>query len=357
MNQVQLMIPRMPITSDLVPYLNRIDSSRVYSNFGSLHSELVDRLSKHFGIMNENIALCSNATMAISGAVITSSQLDSIWDCPSWTFTASPAAVLSTNRKLRFRDIESDGRVKIPEDCSNLLDVLPFGEGPNLARYQKSEVNVVIDAAASFDALSRSGALNKKNAAFIVSMHATKLVGAGEGGIFISQDTEWVSRFKSWINFGMNGLGDRRSYSIGTNAKLSEYACAVGLASMDLWGQTRSKILANNQLALNLSQEFNLRPTSAMSKGFATPYWIVQAEDARAKETLKTCLVSAGIQFRDWWVDGCHAMPAYQSFSLGTFSATEEIAKTTLGLPFHCFLTDSDWERIGYALKTFRNLA
>ena len=356
MDQVQLMIPRMPTTSDLVPYLRRIDSSKVYSNFGSLHSELVERLSEHFGVTNENIALCSNATMAISGAVITSSRSDSVWDCPSWTFTASPAAVLSTGRKLRFRDVDSDGRVRISEDCSNLLDVLPFGEGPNFTRYRKSEVNVVIDAAASFDALSRPGALVNTDAAFIVSMHATKLVGAGEGGIFLSQDKEWVSRFKSWTNFGMNGLGDRKSYSVGTNAKLSEYACAVGLASMNLWEQTKSKILANNQFALNLSQEFLLSPASAMLKGFATPYWIVQLENARAKELLKTCLVSAGIQFRDWWVDGCHAMPAYESFSVGTFSSTIEIAKTSLGLPFHCFLTDSDWKRIGNALETFRTL-
>jgi dTDP-4-amino-4,6-dideoxygalactose transaminase len=357
MDQVPLMIPRMPTTSDLIPYLRRIDSSKVYSNFGSLHSELTQRLSEHFGVNSENIALCSNATVAISGAVITSSRTDSVWDCPSWTFTASPAAVLSTNRKLRFRDVDSDGRVNIHDDCSNLLDVLPFGEGPNFTRYRKNEVNVVIDAAASFDALSRPGALDKKDAAFIVSMHATKLVGAGEGGIFISEDTEWISRFKSWINFGMNGLGDRRSYSVGTNAKLSEYACAVGLASMDLWGQTKSKILANSQLALNLSQKFHLIPTSAMLNGYATPYWIVQLENARAKELLKACLVSAGIQFRDWWVDGCHTMPAYESFSVGTFSSTVEIAKTSLGLPFHFFLTDSDWERIGRALENFRTLA
>lgn len=356
MQQVELMVPRMPVTSDLIPYLEQIDSSRVYSNFGNLHSELISRLSKHFGVLEENIVLCSSATTAISGAVITSSQLASLWDCPSWTFTASPAAVLSANRKLRFGDVDSEGRLEIPDECSNLLDVLPFGEEPNFSRYRNTEINIVIDAAASFDALSKPGSLDGKDAAFVVSMHATKLVGAGEGGIFISRDKDWVSRFKSWINFGMNGLGDRRSYSIGTNAKLSEYACAVGLASMDLWTQTKGKILANTQLALHLSQEFGLHPTSAMLKGFATPYWIVQLNNAHEKEVLKSSLSSAGIQFRDWWVDGCHVMPAYRDYSQGIFSKTAEFASTSLGLPFHYFLTDSDWNRIEGALKSFRTL-
>ena len=357
MHQVDLMVPRMPVTSDLIPYLERIDSSRIYSNFGNLHSELINRLSKHFGVLDENVALCSNATTAISGAVITSSELGSLWDCPSWTFTASPAAVLGANRNLRFGDVDNEGRLEIPEDCLNLLDVLPFGEGPNFSRYRNREINIVIDAAASFDALSIPGTFDARDAGFVVSMHATKLVGAGEGGIFISRDVDWVSRFKSWINFGMNGLGDRQSYSIGTNAKLSEYACAVGLASLDLWTETKRKILENTQLALNLSQEFRLQPASAMSSGFATPYWIVQLSTVREKEVLKSCLSSAGIQFRDWWVDGCHNMPAYGDYSKGNFSKTDEIASTSLGLPFHCFLKDSDWSRIQEALKSFRKLA
>lgn len=357
MSQVDLMVPKMPVTVDLIPYLERIDSSRIYSNFGNLHSELISRLSKHFGVLDENIVLCSNATTAISGAVITSSELDALWDCPSWTFTASPAAVLSANRKLRFGDVDNEGRLEIPKDCLNVLDVLPFGEAPNFSRYLNRKINIVIDAAASFDALSLPGTFDATDAAFVVSMHATKLVGAGEGGIFISRDMDWVSRFRSWINFGMNGSGDRQSYSIGTNAKLSEYACAVGLASMDLWTQTKSKILENTQLALKLSQEFRLQPASAMLGGFATPYWIVRLSTVHEKEVLKTCLSSAGIQFRDWWADGCHNMPAYGEYSDGNFSKTDKFASTSLGLPFHCFLKDSDWGRIEEALKSFRKLA
>lgn len=356
MHQVNLMVPKMPVTSDLIPYLERIDSAKRYSNFGNLHSELTSRLSKHFGVADENVVLVSNATTAISGAVITSSELGSVWDCPSWTFTASPAAILSANRELRFGDVDNEGRIEIPEDCLNLLDVLPFGEGPNLSRFRNRRINIVVDAAASFDALSLSGTFHATDAGFVVSMHATKLVGAGEGGIFISRDKDWVSRVRSWINFGMNGSGDRQSYSIGTNAKLSEYACAVGLASMDLWAETKRTILENTQKALELSQEFHLQPTSAMSSRFATPYWIVQLSTVSEKEVLKSCLASAGIQFRDWWSDGCHNMSAYLDFSRDIFPRTDEFASTTLGLPFHCFLKDSDWCRIEDALQSFRKL-
>lgn len=354
MYQVNLMIPRMPSTIDLLPYLNQIDSTKVYSNFGILHAELIRRLANHFGVSEENIALCSNATLAIAGAVYTSSHVENTWECPSWTFTASPAALLGAHRKIRFGDVDKSGRLRIPEDCANLLDVLPFGDEPIAARYQKSKMSIVIDAAASFDALSKPGAITGTNTAYIVSMHATKLVGAGEGGIFISLDKQWVSKFKSWTNFGMNGSGDRNSYQIGTNAKISEYACAVALASIDLWNDTKKRILKNTQIAINLSQKYNLTPIASMLKGFATPYWIVQLDNAREKELLKAQFLLDGIQFREWWGHGCHLMPAYQKYSRGEFPTTSEIAQTSLGLPFHYFLSDDDWILIEHALMNFR---
>jgi dTDP-4-amino-4,6-dideoxygalactose transaminase len=181
-------------------------------------------------------------------------------------------------------------------------------------------------------------------------MHATKLLAAGEGGIFISNNLEWVSRFKSWSNFGMLGNGDRTSYTLGINAKLSEYAAAVALASLEMWPRTREKVLNQSANAIALANSFGLPVSTAMKKGYATPYWIVSLSNANTKARLQNQLKNDAISYRNWWESGCHCMPAFEKVHHDQLDNTERLSNTTVGLPFHCFLTESDWQRISKSL-------
>jgi dTDP-4-amino-4,6-dideoxygalactose transaminase len=190
----------------------------------------------------------------------------------------------------------------------------------------------------------------KENSILVVSLHATKLLGAGEGGVCITNSSEVAKELKAWSNFGFQGT--RESKYVGTNAKLSEYNAAVGLASLDMWEETRAVLQQHLSKALKVSESCRLIPISSMLKNFVSPYWIVSFESSGARNLAQERLNKNGIETRTWWGDGCHTMPAYAPISRRELPNTEWAASTSLGLPFHAYLSDADFEHIHGVLSS-----
>ena len=99
----------------------------------------------------------------------------------------------------------------------------------------RTGIPVIMDAAAGFDTAVLSPIPT------IVSLHATKALGCGEGGFVMSTDKELISRITGRSNFGF--MSRREAMSVGTNAKMSEYHAAVGLSALDEWPKTRATLM------------------------------------------------------------------------------------------------------------------
>jgi dTDP-4-amino-4,6-dideoxygalactose transaminase len=348
---IPILIPSMPKYEELENYLKRIDENQIYSNFGPLNIELLTRLAAYFDVDVNQLATASNATLGLQGAISTSgSERSGHWSIPSWTFTATAAAAIASGIEFSFTDVDLQGRIIPDERSTSIVDVLPFGDDLAINRLPGKIELVVVDAAASFDALKSLQFTNSKRVGIVVSLHATKLLGAGEGGVFISNDAEWVSRFKKWTNFGFSDGAVRESEFVGSNAKLSEYAAAIALASLDSWEVRRAKLRELNGVALDISLSSGLSPITALQKNYATPYWIVETESRIHKLEISERLKSSGISFRDWWAGGCHKMPAYRNVPTTELRNTELLSEIQIGLPFHNQLSSNDLNRIKRAL-------
>ena len=346
---IALMQPKLPSYEELAPYLKKIDESRMYSNFGPLNEELIARLANYFGVEESHVNTVANATQGITGALQVLSEISSVsWDLPSWTFTATAIALKHAGVCGTFRDIDNDWRVIPGSSAQGAIDVLPFGETIRSVPLPNQEMFKIIDGAASFDALKGVGSSLDENTFLIISMHATKLLAGGEGGIVITKNPLWAKMFKSWTNYGFDG--SRVSINLGTNAKISEYTAAIALASLDQWSSVREKILANSQIAIEISQKLGLGMNSSLRNGFATPYWILNCENQNQKLRVVEEFTKKSISTRDWWESGCHKMPAFFEFKRGDLDETEEIASKTIGLPFHYFMNEDDFEIIDKAL-------
>jgi len=349
--KIQVLIPLMPLSSDIVKYLDKIDQTRIYSNFGPLNSELIERLARYLGVDAGCIATCANATLALTGAIQTSRvPAASIWELPSWTFTATAAAGVAAGVKLHFNDVDLEGRIIPSSKCEALIDVLPFGDAINLDRLPKECKLVLVDGAASFDALRKIELPGDVEVGLVVSLHATKLLGAGEGGIFVANNPICVQKFKAWTNFGISNISERISEFPGTNAKLSEYGAAVALSSLDCWDQSRKRYLELQEKAKFITENRSLSLVGGMKKGFVTPYWNIQTDDSSRKDRIKEALVRENIEFRDWWGSGLDVVPAYKSIPSAELNSTRLLSATTLGLPFHAMLTENEFERIASCL-------
>ena len=344
---INVMKPRMPSASALIGYLNQIDESGIYSNFGPLSKKLISRLGAYFDVDDAQIVLMSNATLALQGSISILSERgagNSI-SLPSWTFTASASAAVLSGCEPMFVDIDEDWRVLNSNTGGFVLDVLPFGDSLRASTSSEfSATSQVIDGAASFDSLYKSASNLPKESVLVVSMHATKLLGAGEGGVCIASSLEIANELRAWSNFGFDET--RNSKRIGTNSKLSEYAAAVALASLDSWPETREILESNRLKALEISNALGFSVHNSMKNGFISPYWILKFDSHAYRDHIEETLRAQSIETRHWWASGCHAMEAYKSIKCSDLSKTVWASQTSLGLPFHAYLSKSDFDHI-----------
>lgn len=348
--KIPILIPTAPSALELIKFHKLIDNNQRYSNFGPLYSEFLFALSRYFKISEMNIVLLSNATMALVGAISTSTVKNKLWAIPSWTFTATPASILQSGGRVKFVDVDENWRAKYRGNYAKTIDVLPFGDKPRINFSYTSEDFLIVDAAASFDALKDIKFDDSRSTAYIVSLHATKLMSAGEGGIFLTNDSNWAKRVRAWSNFGFKD-DIRISTEIGINAKFSEYNAAVGLASLDQWPINRKKLLNLSAKVQNICKDLDLKVSPAMSNGFATPYWIIELQSKKLKSKLESEFKKSNIETRNWWGKGCSVMPAYAEFKKEKLENTLRLASTTLGLPFHLYLTKENLKRITNILE------
>ena len=353
---IPILVPKVPSLDSILPYLKKIDANQIYSNNGPLLQDLITRLSNHFGIDPSMMTIVANATLALEGAARTAPIITPVWECPSWTFTATPAAILNAGHRVTFSDVDEDWRINPSYVSGNLVDVLPFGEGIDVDRLELAKLTcLLIDGAASFDALS--GLQFPKNlvTGVVVSMHATKVFPAGEGGIFISNDSEWVERVKRWSNFGMGS--NRISTILGTNAKMSEYGAAVGLATLDNWQEIREKFRNAAIRVLEISHRLDLACFAPYPE-LVSSYWIIRDLDPLLKVSIEETLTLDGIATRMWWESGCHLMPAYAGEARNTieFSNTVKAAATSIGLPFFSEISETQLLQIEKSLEKAKDL-
>ena len=330
-------------------YLETAYADSKFSNFGRLSLLVEERIATLLGVSSDSIVTCVNATQALTGAVSTASENEFQWTIPSWTFTATASAMVSSNKAFFFSDVDLDWRVNPKRKDVNVVDVLPFGDGIDIQRLERlSNGEVVIDAAASFDALSQSSLSSiKRRFGIVVSFHPTKFPAGPEGAVFITNDIGWAERFRYWTIFGMDE--SRQSFFAGTNAKLNEFSSAVILASLDRYESSRREILVNMDLALSISRKCNLEVSSALSKGYASPYWIIKSTRTRI-ESIEKEFSENSISTRRWWMYGCHQMPAYSNKPRNNLSETDTAAQTSLGLPMYSGMSREEFDRIEIAL-------
>jgi dTDP-4-amino-4,6-dideoxygalactose transaminase len=348
--------PRLPTRAAIVPYLDRIDEARWYANGGPLVRELETRLAARLG--GASVAAVANGTVAITLALrAAGAKPGTLCLMPSWTFVASAHAAMDAGLTPYFIDVDTEtwmldpvatcaAIAAAPAEVGAIMPVAAFGHMPNLALWRQvaegTELPVVVDAAAGFDGLAGAPV------PVTVSLHATKTVGAGEGGYVASDDAAFVERVQALGAFGFRG--ERVATIPAVNAKLSEYAAAVTLASLDAWPADRARFALTAQ---RLRAALALTPQIAFQSGWGarwlssvcvvgTPDWAAPAMAER--------LQGRGVATRDWWGAGCHTHPAFADCPRTPMPVTERLARSTLGLPFFIDLEEDASRRIAEAV-------
>ena len=354
MSEIPIMRPQLPAAERLATYLNRIDEARVYSNFGPLAVSLEERIAAHFGLSPGTVTTVANGTLGLWLALLAQAvRPGTLCVLPAWTFVASAHAATMAGLTPFFVDVDArTGAIEpeatretissAPAEVGAVMPVAPFGQPVDIAAWdafrRKTGLPVVIDAAAGFDSLTAG------EIPIVVSLHATKVLGAGEGGFVITTDRSTVRAIRAGSNFGFQGTREARSS--GGNAKLSEYHAAVGLASLDEWPQARAQWMA---AASAYRKRFSQSERVCFQQDFGQS-WISSTcvvNLGKAAPRVEAALDQAQIATRRWWGDGAHTHTATSAFPRTALPVTERLAKTTISLPFFRDIGSERIEKIG----------
>lgn len=337
---IPVMRPRLPPAESLLPYLRRMDAARWYSNFGPLVQELEARLTAHWQLPSGGVLSLSNATQGLTVALMAAgAPPGTLCLMPAWTFVATAHAATQARMVPYLADVDGvDGALtpalaeaalaQAPGEVGAIMPVCPFGApldwGGWAALQRRTGIPVVIDAAAAFDSV-RPGPVPA-----VISLHATKALGAGEGAILLCADTDMVARARARSNFGF--LGSHVSHSVATNAKMSEYHAAVSLAALDCWPQTRANWLRSLHVVRDAVKAAmgSARWPDGLIESYVCSSPTIRVEDAAA---VAATLRQDGIEARKWWQDGITSHPAFSQCPALPLPATATLAHTTLALP------------------------
>ena len=351
--KIAVMRPSMPDAEAVLPYLREIDRARWYSNFGPLHGRLQRRLAAHFAIDEDHLTLLANGTLGLTLALqAQDSPAGGLCAMPAWTFAATASAVVAAGLTPWFLDVDpqtwalaaetlGDRLGEAPGAVVAVMPVAPFGAPIDYTAWddfaERLGLAVVIDSAAAFDSV-RIG-----TTPVMVSLHATKVLSIGEGGLIACGQPDLIARIHRLSTFGF--ARDRAVAELGINAKLSEYGAALGLAALDRW---EPQLQAFVVLAATCREAFADLDGVRLAPGFAGPAVpsTFNVDLGRpVAEAAIAALAADGIEARRWWGGGCHRHPGLSNFSRTDLAVTDRLGQSVIGLPYYLGLTEDD---IGY---------
>lgn len=316
---LRVLRPDVPTTDQILPYLRRIDAAKWYSNGGPLVRELEARMG---GV---TVASATLGLELVAPLVFKRRRVR----IPALTFVATATALLRAGLEPVICDVDDQWALVDPDEDS--LTVCPFGA--------PVAPGGLVDAASAWG--------NQNEGVRVFSLHATKSLPAGEGGLVVGP-ADLMERVRKLANFGLEVTPFAHGIvaEAGTNAKMSEYHAAVGLASLDRWEHTVRWRIALDEA---YREQLTWIKTQPRPRGGVYTTFPVLVPDAAA---VAKRLAEREIETRRWYCPTIERHPAFSGCRVeGDLRNARRLNDQLLCLPFHAEMQRDDVERVCEALR------
>ncbi len=241
-------------------YVDSIYASGWLTNHGPLVTELEERLREYLGV--RNIILTNNGTLALQIAYRALNLTGSAITTP-FSFVATTSSLQWEGIRPIFADIDKSTwnldpkaiEARIDSDTQAIVATHVFGNPCDVEEIAciaaRHRLKVVYDGAHAFGVHYRNHSVFNWGDVSTLSFHATKLFHTIEGGAIVTNDDNLAARVRLLCNFGI--VDTDVIDGIGINAKLNEFAAAMGLCILDdmpLILEQRAEISRRYELAL-----------------------------------------------------------------------------------------------------------
>ncbi len=286
-----------------------------------------------------------------------------------FSFVASANAILYCGATPVFAEIDpitlnldpAAAEAAIGPRTKAILPVHIFGYPADMPAFeaiaQRHGLALVEDACEALGARHADGrSVGARGNPSVFGFYANKQLTTGEGGMIALGDASIKQRIDSERNQGrapnMDWLDHDR---LGFNYRLSELACALGLAQLDRLEEmlaARARVAARYREALADVEGLTLPCPDAGGDVRGWFVFVVQLPDGVERDETVRALAAAGIQSKPY-LPAIHLMSFYRErfgHAEGTFPVCESVAARSLALPFFPELGDARVARVAGAL-------
>ena len=266
------------------------------------------------------------------------------------TFVATAHALHWQGIRPVFCDVDPDtynldaarAENMITERTSGIVGVHLWGRQCAIdeltALAERRGLALLFDAAHAFGCSHRGRMIGGYGRAEVLSFHATKFLNTFEGGAIVTDDSDFAEQARLMRNHGFADYDEVRL--VGTNAKMTEAAAAMGLTSLE----ARDDFYAANR--------HNYEAYRAGLDGIAgidlmaydeaelcnRHYIVIEVDESAAlsRDDLQRVLWAENVLARRYFFPACHRMEPYRSVLSGAGHELPEVERLTqrlLALP------------------------
>ena len=283
-----------------------------------------------------------------------------------FSFVASANAPVFERARPVFADIDARtlnldpaaAAAAITPRTTALLPVHIFGYPADLPAFEALGLPVVEDACEALGAVHADGTpVGGRGHPAVFGFYANKQLTTGEGGMVTTADADVKARIDSERNQGrapdMGWLDHDR---LGFNYRLSDIACAIGLAQLDqlddmLAGRARAAARYREALAGIEGLELPCEDSGGDRRGWFV--FVVQLPRGSDRDATIRALRERGVQSKPY-LPAIHLMTFYREtfgHREGEFPVCEDVAARSVALPFFPQLTDGQIEHVATTLR------
>jgi len=355
MKRINVTEPFLPPFEEYVEYLKGIWERNWLTNQGPLVQELEQKLQEYHQL-SMPVHCVANGSLGLQIALKALGVKGEVVTTP-FSYVATTACPLWESCTVKFADIEPDTltidpkavEAAITPKTEAILATHVFGNPCDCealeAIAKKHGLALIFDAAHAFGVTYKGKSLLEYGDASMVSLHATKLFHAVEGGFIVAKDPA-VSEKMEWMRrFGHKG--PEEFHGVGTNAKLSELHAAMGLCNLN----HIEEILGRRKAICDAYDEalFSHQLSSIVYRDGATRNYSYFPLLLRTESDLLRVLErfhGEGIHPRRYFFPSLESLPFIPESSMSRMCISSDVARRVLCLPLSVSFNDDALKRI-----------
>jgi perosamine synthetase len=283
-----------------------------------------------------------------------------------FSFVASANVALYERARPVFADIDpvtlnldpEAAAAAVTSRTAALLPVHVFGYPADIPALEQLGLPIVEDACEALGAVYPDGrAVGHGAHPAVFGFYANKQLTTGEGGMVTTADADMKIRIDSERNQGrapnMDWLDHDR---LGFNYRLSDVACALGLAQLerlDAMLEARAKVAGLYREALDGIEGLELPCPDAGGNRRGWFVFVVQLPRGTDRDETVRRLGAEGVPSKPYF-PAVHLMSFYRErfgHREGEFPVCEDVAARSIALPFFPAMTESQVTRVAQTLR------